>query len=414
MRASPDGGGSRPLRVLHFTNSRTRGGAEEHILTLLAGLDRALFRPFLACPPEVAAKLEPDVPPDVTVIALCLREPRHLGAAVRLASLLRRHRIDILHSHLFYSSLFASPIGRLCGVPVVVETPHVRERWREGRGAVKSSFVVDRLVGRFVDHFVAVSQSNAAYLRDEKRLPARKVVAIENGCDLDRFANLPDPAPLRQSLGIGDHAPVLAVFGRLEPQKGHRVLLDALPALLRAHPRARLVCVGEGAERAGLEARVRGLGLDGAVLFTGYQADVRPWLALADVVVLPSLYEGLPLVAIEALAASRALVATAVDGTPEVVLDGETGLTVPPGDAPALAAAVSRVLAEPGLRRRLAAAGRVFVEERFGRERQVERTAELYLTAWRRAVGEPEGAAETVRERRARAVRVPEAEAGGR
>lgn len=413
MRPSLGRTRARPLHVLHFTNSHTRGGAEEHILTLLSGLDRARFRPYLACPPEVVAKLGADVPGDVVVLPLCLRGPRHLGAAVRLAGLLRRHRIDILHSHLFCSSLFASPIGRLCGVPVIVETPHVRERWRRGR--VKSSFVVDRLVGRFVDHFIAVSQSNADYLRTEKRLPARKVVAIENGCDLGRFAALPDAAPLRERLGFGKDDPVLAVVGRLEPQKGHRVLLDALVRVLRDHPRARLVCVGEGAERPALEAQCSRTGLGEAVRFVGYQADVRSWLALADVAVLPSFYEGLPLVAIETLAAARPLVATAVDGTPEVVVDGRTGITVPPGDAVALAAAIGRLLARPALGRQLAVEGRRWVHERFGRDRQVSQTADLYMLAWGRAMGEPQGASTAVRESGAHgATCMPEAEAQGR
>ena len=414
MRPSATPTRLRPLNVLHFTNARTRGGAEEHILTLLDGLDRARFRPFLACPPEVAAKLEPDLPGDVTVIRLCLRKPRHLGAAVRFARALRRHRIDILHSHLFYSSLFASPIGRLCRVPVIVETPHVRERWREGRG-FKSSFVVDRLVGRCVDRFVAVSESNAQYLRNEKRLPPGKVVAIANGCDLERFAVLPDPRPLRASLGLREDDPVLVVIGRLEPQKGHAVLLDALPLLRRAYPRARLMCVGEGAELPALEARVARLALGSAVSFVGYQADVRPWLAVADVVVLPSFYEGLPLVAIETLAAGRALVATAVDGTPEIVVDGRTGITVPPGDAPALAAAIRRVLAEPAYREQLAGAGRRWVREHFARDRQVARTADLYTNAWQRAVGAPQSVPAVIGDVRARRLAcVPETEAGGR
>jgi glycosyltransferase involved in cell wall biosynthesis len=366
----------RRLSILLFSNTLARGGAEEHILTLLRGLDRTRFRPLLACTPEVAAKLGGDVPDDVPVTALRLRRPKDTGAARQLLQLLRRERIDVLHSHLFYSSLFASPLGWLARVPLVVETPHVSERWRHG---LKGHYAVDRMFGRFVHRYIAVSEANRRYLIDEKRLPGSKIVVIHNGCDLRRFDprhRVPDG--LRASLGFEDSDPVLVVIGRLEPQKGHRVLLDALPLVMREFPAMRLVCVGEGALRAELEAKSAALGLANAVRFVGQQANVPDWLALADVAVLPSLYEGLPLAAIETLAAQRAMVATAVDGTPEVIVDDQTGLLVPPEDAGALAGALCRLLRDPALRASLASAGRERVAQHFSEERQVARTEALY------------------------------------
>lgn len=370
------------LPVLYFSNSLVRGGAEEHVLTLLRGLDRSRFRPLVACTPEVARKIEPDVPAGVPVTALRLRHPRDIGAAWQLAGLIRRERVAILHSHLFYSSLFASPIGRACKVPLIVETPHIREVWRRGW---KASYAVDRFAGRFVDHYIAVSDANRRYLIDEKGVPAAKVVVIHNGCDLRRFDVGHTPAAsLRKDLGFPADAPILVVIGRLEPQKGHRILLDALPVIQREFPSVRLVCVGEGVLREELQARVHALGMDDAVRFVGQQSNVPDWLALADVVVLPSFYEGLPLAAIEALAATRAMVATSVDGTPEVVIAEETGLLVPPGNPGRLAGAIGRLLRDPGLRKRLAEAGREHVKVRFTDVRQVARTEALYELALRR------------------------------
>jgi glycosyltransferase involved in cell wall biosynthesis len=370
------------LPVLYFSNSLVRGGAEEHVLTLLRGLDRSRFRPLVACTPEVARKIEPDVPDGVPVTALRLRHPRDVGAAWQLAALIRRERVAILHSHLFYSSLFASPIGRLCKVPLIVETPHIREVWRRGW---KANYAVDRVAGRFVDHYIAVSDANRRYLIDEKGVPSSKVVVIHNGCDLRRFdVGHTSTALLRNALGFTTGAPILVVVGRLEPQKGHRILLDALPVIQREFPSVRLVCVGEGVLREELQARVRALAMDDAVRFVGQQSNVPEWLAFADVVVLPSFYEGLPLAAIEALAATRAMVATSVDGTPEVVVDEETGLLVPPGDPGRLAGAITRLLRDPGLRKRLAEAGREHVKVRFTDVRQVARTEALYELALRR------------------------------
>lgn len=370
----------RRLSILYFSNSLVRGGAEEHILTLLRGLDRTRFRAHLACTPEVERELRADLPEDVPLTPLRLRQPRHLGAGLALARLLRERKIDVLHSHLFYASLFASPVGWLCRVPAIVETPHVREQWRRGR--IKGRFVVDRFIGRFVDRYIAVSQANARYLVEEKRLPARKITVIRNGCDVARFdpAHRPPPA-LRASLGIAHSDPVAVVLGRLEPQKGHHVLLDAFAQVRGRSPRAHLVCVGDGVLRAELEHRVTALGLAGAVHLVGYQRNVVDWLALADVSVLPSFYEGLPLAAIESSAAGRPVVATAVDGTPEVVLHGRTGLLVSPGDVTGLAAAIDQLFANPDEGRRLGQAGRVHVSEYFDQRQQVRDTGDIYTAA---------------------------------
>lgn len=369
-----------PLSVLYFSNSLVRGGAEEHILTLLCGLDRSRFQPYLVCTPEVEHQLRPDLPEDVQLTALRLRRPRHVGAALSLARLLRNRQIDVLHSHLFYASLFASPVAWLCRVPAIVETPHVREQWR--RGGLKGRFMVDRFIGRFVDRYIAVSEANARYLVEVKRLPARKITVIRNGCDVRRFDPARRPPPeLRPSLGIGQSDPVVVVLGRLEPQKGHHLLLDAFSEVRRRWPRAHLVCVGEGALRAELESRTATLGLAGAVHLVGYQRNVADWLALADVSALPSLYEGLPLAAIESLAAGRPVVATSVDGTPEVVLHERTGLLVQPGDVTGFAAALDRLFANPDEARRLGHAGRIYVTEHFDERQQVRDTAEVYRAA---------------------------------
>lgn len=372
-----------PIPLLYFCNEVRRGGAEEHLLALLRGLDRTLFQPHLACMPEMAETLASDLPSDVRVFPVTLRRLSHLFGMRRLAQIIRETRAGIVHSHLFYASLFASPVARLCGVPLILETPHVREQWRSG---LKSSYRVDRLLSRFCVHYhIAVSSANARYLRDEKGIPAGKIVVIHNGCNLQRFdPAYPAPADLRESLGFGPDDPVLVIVGRLEPQKGHTLLLTALPLIRRHVSSVRVVCVGEGSLRQPLLEQAEALGVADAVRFVGFQSDVRPWLALSTATVLPSFYEGLPLAAIESSASGKPVIASAVDGTPEVVQDGLTGRLFPSGNVESLAEAASSILLRPQAARRMGAAGRQRVLERFSLERQIERTQALYCEAWAR------------------------------
>lgn len=375
-----------PITLMYFTGTGVRGGVEEHILLLLQGLDRKYFRLLLVCPPELIAQYGSDLPADVELVPLYWHKATQVATAWRLAEVIWKQKVDILHSHLFLSSRLASPIAWLSHVPVIIETPHVREQWR--RGWFKSHYFVDRLAGRFVDYYIAVSEANARYLIKEKGLPTGKVRVIHNGSNLRRLNRARTaPEEMKRTLGFSDDDPVLAVLARLEAQKGHRVLFDALVLIRREFPGVRLVCVGDGSQRKDLEQQTRDLKLQEAVRFVGYQANVADWLALADITVLPSFYEGLPLAAIESLVAARPVVATAVDGTPEVIVDGKTGFTVPPGNPARLAEAICQLLRYPELRRCMGLAGRNWVQDRFSEERQVQLTQDFYLEAWERSRG---------------------------
>lgn len=369
---------ARQLTVVHFTSSADRGGAEEHLVNLVRGLDKRQFAPIVVCQPSLAEELKVELGDSAGLIPTPLFGPRDFRAVPRLVRLFRRLKVDIVHSHLFCSSLLASPAARFAGARAVIETPHLSEGWRRGW---KAHFLPDRLAARAVDAFIAVSEANARYLIDQKRLPPEKVHVILNGIEPARFAG-GDGRLLRDSLGIPAAAPVVVSVARLEPQKGHHVLLEAIARLRQEIPAIRLILVGEGTLRNPLEQQVHSLSLEDSVQFVGWQSSVAEWLALADVVALASFYEGLPLAALEALAARRPVVATAVDGTPEVIRDGETGLTVPPGNSEALAGAIGKLLRNRSLAERLARAGRQLIESGFSHSNQVRQTEQLYLDIW--------------------------------
>ena len=236
------------------------------------------------------------------------------------------------------------------------------------------------LAGRFVHRYIAVSYANARYLVEEKGLPERKVRVIQNGTDLSRFnpAHMPPPG-MRAELGFGAEDPVMLVAARLEPQKGHSVLLEAMPEVLREFPNARVMFPGRGSVARPTRRPVARAGVAEERALCWVSEQRKDWLALCDFTVLPSFYEGLPLVAVESLAAGRTMVATAVDGTPEVIIDGRTGITVPSGDPKALAGAIGSLLRSPDQRQRMAEQGRAYVLEQFSQERQVRETSEFYL-----------------------------------
>lgn len=363
--------------VLHFTNSSLWGGVEEHICGLLRGLSRESFRTHLVCDPVLFERFRAAIPEDVPITALALSSPKHVRSAVQFAKFLRRGSFDIVHSHMFWSSMFASPLAWACRVPAVLETLHGTEAWRSGW---KANYVIDRATTPFISRYVAVCQSDARFLERRKGVAPNKITVIPNGIDVSRFAvSESTRAAARQRLGFEEKDPVLIVIARLHWGKGHRLLLDAMPQLLRSYPALKVVFLGEGAEAPQLRERCRVLGITNCVHMPGYQKNVQDWLAAADINVLPTLYEGLPLTILEAMAAGLPTVASNVGGIPDAIEDGRSGILVPPGESNCLAAWISSLLQNPDLRLRLAKAAHDRVVHHFTLEEQIVRTHSLYL-----------------------------------
>jgi glycosyltransferase involved in cell wall biosynthesis len=250
-------------------------------------------------------------------------------------------------------------------VPVV----SVSRGWTGESLKVSCYEAVDRVHLRFMDRVVCVSSGQAQRVR-QAGVPPERVRVIRNAARLRAFAG-PEPAArdrLRQLAG-GD-GPVVLAAGRLSREKGFHVLTAGACPLLRNVPSARIVLFGEGPERSPLERQAAALGLADRFRLPGFRNDLDALLPWADVVVLPSLTEGLPNVALEAAAAGVPVVATAVGGTPEVVVNGQTGFLVPPGDPAALAGRMNDLLKHADWARAFGAAGRRRVEAHFSFEGQ--------------------------------------------
>jgi glycosyltransferase involved in cell wall biosynthesis len=235
--------------------------------------------------------------------------------------------------------------------------------------------------------FLAVSDVVAATIGRTYRPRPGSIHEIPNGVDVARFRDVSDRAITRDRYAIPQDARVVITVAMLQTQKGHRDLIAAIAGIHPRIPGLQLLLVGDGPLRAELEGDVQARGLGDIVRFVGLTRDVPDLLAASDIFVLPSLWEGLPMALLEAMAAGLPAVATAVSGTAQVLEDGVSGLLVPPDDAAGLATAIESLIRDPGLASRLALAGRSRVEARFSVDEQARRYADLYARLRRRRPG---------------------------
>jgi len=362
-----------PIRVCQLITELRPAGAERCVYELARRLDRRRFDVCVAAlrGGEVAERLAAE---GIPVHLLNVRGKWDVLKLPRLARLLREHRIDLLHTHLFHADLAGRPAAMLARVPRLVHTVHVAEaRFRPWR------FTYARLTSRLCDRIVCVSQSVFTQHSRRSGLPVGRYTVIPNGIDTEAFSR--DDArrrELRSQWRLGENEVLLAFVGRLDKQKGVDTLLEAMSMLAERGAAPRLVIAGAGPQRKIIERFVDSPA-GSTCRYLGFVHDVRGLLSAADVLVMPSRWEGLPLVAVEAMAAGLPVIASRCDGLKDVVIDGRTGLFVAPDDAAELAGQIERLAADGELRRRQGSAGRGHVVRNFDVGNFVAAHERLYL-----------------------------------
>ena len=364
-----------PTPVHIFTDTSGYGGAEIALLTLLDGLNRLRWRPTLVYhdSPDVAPMLREARMLGIELWAVPPMPEGLSGAAAipRFALALRARRPGVFHAQLNSQSAckFGLVGAVMARVPAVVATEHL---FVESRSSLSGN-VQQRALGAAVGRYIAVSRHVQLRLHKEFRWPLSKIVVVPNGVDTNRLRCEPDAA-LRAILSRKGTQPVVLTTVRLVPTKGLVCLLEAARELPEVH----VVIAGDGPQRDELVRRARDLGVADRVDLLGHRDDVPQLLACSDIVAVPSLNEGLPLAVLEAMAAEKPIVATCVGGTGEAIVDGQSGLLVPPADPAALAAAVRRLLDDPAAAAGLARAARRRVEESFSSTRMVGQVTDVY------------------------------------
>ena len=340
-----------PLRVMFMVTSMPVGGAETLLVNLIERLDRRRFLPELACLKEPGPLAEP-LASQIPVFSRLTSgkfDPRVLP---RLTNLLRRRQIDAVVTVGAGDKMFWGRIAAArAGVPVIVAALH-STGWPDSIGRL------NRRLTPLTDAFVAVADEHARHLIEVENLPADRVRMIPNGVDMEIFSPLPPDETFLRELGLRSGDPLVSIVAALRPEKNHAMFLRAAAVVQRDVPNARFLIVGDGPQRAELEALTVQLDLTNAVHFLGCRGDVPKILSASDVFALTSHVEASPVSILEAMACGCPVVSTQVGSVAESVRDGETGYLVEPDDTRAMAARLVELLRSPELASRLGRAGR--------------------------------------------------------
>jgi glycosyltransferase involved in cell wall biosynthesis len=364
------------MNVVHLMASPFVGGPERQALGLARGLPPPFRTTFLSFAERGLCRplLEEARRHDFEAVELRHNAPHFLRAAREVAGHLRRLRADVLCCSGYKPDVVGWLAARRAGVPAVA----VAHGWTAATWKVRLNEALDRRVMRRMDRTVCVSAAQAVKVRAAGVDPER-VVVIRNAIHAEPF-DTPDPAG-REELHAFFREPrsrIVGAAGRLSPEKGPEVFVDAAAAVARAEPGAGFVLFGDGPLREELKWRVAARGLEGKFVLAGFRTDLERFLPHWDVAVLSSYTEGLPVIALEAQAAGVPVVATAVGGTPEAVEDGGSGYLVRPGDSAALAERILRLLRSDTERAAFGARGRQRVREDFTFDAQAAQYRRLF------------------------------------
>lgn len=377
------------IRLLKFVTLFGVGGTEKQVMNLAARLDRERFDLSFGCLKLWGDLLDEVERQQLKVTEYPLRSfyrPAAWRQMLRFSTALRAERTQIMHSYNFYANVFSIPAARLAGVPCIIAS--IRDM---GAYMTTAQQRVQKFMCRFADRVVV----NAGAIRDwlvGQGYEPEKIAVIRNGLDLSRYGARSDGLALRREFWIPPHVPLVVMLSRINPQKGIDQFLEAAAIIRRRCPKAHFLVVGEAfintdgvfrpdeAYRSELQQRAVKLGISDHTRFTGMRSDVTEILGAAAVSVLPSFSEGISNTLLESMAAGAPVVATRVGGTPEIIVDGEHGLLVQPGDSRALAGAICAVLEQPLLATHLSHEARRRVEAEFSFDNMVRETESLYGT----------------------------------
>lgn len=370
---------SERINLLQVVNGLAIGGAEKKLLELVKHLDKRRYN-IIVCSIGQGGPLQKDFEAlDLDVVVCHKRNKFDLSLINKVARLIRECEIDLVQTTLLLADIVGAFAARWSGLrPPVISWETVSHGENDILRTKSRHVWAYKAAMKRVDKIVAVSREIQHSLMERRGIAPEKIELIPYGVDLRKFTRRNGTFDKRGELKIAGDRVVIGTVARAEPYKGVAYLQQAAVQLVRQYPKLDFLFVGDGSLRKELEAQVHALGLSQRIRFLGFRNDVHEIMNAFDIFVLPSLTEGLPNVILEAMASYKPVIATAVGGIPEAVVEGETGLLIPPGDAGAIAAAIRKLLSHNKAALRMGEAGRKRVEELFSLQREVASFDRLY------------------------------------
>lgn len=359
------------VKVMHLLQGLEVGGLENMVVNLLNGLNRDLYRPSVCCYDTLGSLSGALYGVDIHFLK---RRPGiDYAYPFKLATLLKREKIDILHLHNSTAFFYGVIAGRIAGIPAIVYTEHARDI----RPNIKVR-VTDKILSLFTDRVIVVADFLMKNLVEYEWFDPLKITTIYNGIDGSEFLKEYDQRELRKELGLSWSSRIIGIVARLDPIKNHKSLIKAMQIVSTEFSETVLLVVGDGPSRGEIIALISECKLGRNVRLLGVRNDIPRLLSIMDVFVLCSKSEGLPLTLLEAMAAGKAIVATKVGGIPSVIEDAVNGLLIPPDDPKAIARAIIELLADKEKARRMGIMARKKFESEFTLNKMVKRYEEVY------------------------------------
>jgi len=366
-------------RVVHYIESDGFGGAEQMMLNLIQAIDKNNWEPILVYHPHpgILTFINRVEALKITTISVPLITGLgDLSSMKALIEKLRELHPEVFHAHLV-SNLrcsFGIICANLADVKAIVATQHsYQDLQTHGLHKKYKRLIYQKLISMFVDRYIAVSFKQAEHLK-KAVMCQNKVKVVQNCVNVKDYSVTSDRSLLKSIVNNLEVKPVILTVARLDKLKGHKYLIDAASMV----PEAIFLLAGDGPERANFENQARELNITERIVFLGQRDDIPELLDVCDLFVLPSLLEGLPLSILEAMAASRPVLASDIEGIDEILINGQNGFLVPPANARALAKQINLVLSDKQLLERISASGRECVTKKFSIEKMVAGVTEIY------------------------------------
>ena len=362
----------RVINILHLIATLEVGGAEKQLASLVKRIDRTRYNPTVCCLVKGGPFEKEFREAGIRYFVLGKQFKFDFTVIFKLISLIRQEKPDILHTWMFTSNSFGRITGIIARVPIIISSEMCIDIWKN-----RFHFFLDSLLSYFTARIVCVSEGVKEFYREHTFIPHGKLITIYNGVETVGETNIVVEKK-KKEFGLRHENIVITTIGRMAQQKGIKYLLYAVPKVIENVPEARFLIVGEGREKEKLENILCNLNIHEYVIMSGLRADVKEILSFTDIFVLPSLFEGLPNVIMEAMAARKPVIATRIHGSDELVVNNETGILVPPRNPGALVDAIINLLNDTERTRRMGIAGRKRVEKYFNVDSMVKKHENLY------------------------------------